>query len=57
MKPIGRLKKATVSPFEGGGLFVKPVRCTPRRLYQDDTGNHFVKIFNKWWKFPEQVEH
>lgn len=57
MKPIGKLEKAQTSPFGDGVLFVKPVGCSKRRLYQDEAGSYFVKIFNKWWKFPEQVEH
>lgn len=28
-----------------------------RPLYQDEQGKKFIKMFGKWWKFPEQVEH
>ena len=36
---------------------VKPVRVGLRTIYKDDAGKLWVKCFNKWWKFPEEIEY
>jgi len=36
---------------------VKPVRCGTRTVYKDDAGQLWVKCFNLWWKFPQEIEY
>ena len=33
------------------------VRAGKRTLFEDDEGKLFVKIFNKWWQFPNEIEY
>ena len=48
-KIVGKLHKT--------GRFVKPVRVSKRMIFIDKLGQQWVKIFNKWWKFPEEIEY
>lgn len=48
-KIIGRLRRTN--------RLVKPVRVGVRKIHQDEKGQHWVKCFNKWWKFPEEIEY
>lgn len=36
---------------------VHPVGASVKRLYSDNDGKLYAKIFGYWWKFPEQIEY
>lgn len=36
---------------------VRVVGCGGRRIYADEKGGLFVKCFNKWWKFPQEIDY
>jgi len=36
---------------------VKPVRVGVRTIYKDDSGQLWVKCFNLWWKFPQEIDY
>lgn len=36
---------------------VKPIRVGKRNIYKDASGQEWVKCFNKWWKFPQEIEY
>ena len=46
---IGKLRKT--------GRRVKPVCVPVRCIWIDEADQLWVKIFNKWWKFPEEIEY
>ena len=54
LTPVGKLK-----PFqsETDKLFVAVHRVGKRRKMIDETGNIFVKVTGRYWKFPEQVSY
>lgn len=52
--PKGKLSRFT-SSTESESVFVHKVGT--RRKYIDETGQIFVKCFNRIWKFPEQVSY
>jgi hypothetical protein len=54
IKPTGKL---TFFQSETEPLYVNVHRVGMRRKYVDTVGRVFIKSFNKYWKFPEQVEH
>lgn len=53
IQPIGSLIRYNGDEFH----YVNCTRIGKRRLYEDEVGNLFVKIYGKWWKFPESVEY
>lgn len=36
---------------------VKPVRVDKRHVLKDEAEQLWVKIFGKYWKYPEEVEY
>ena len=36
---------------------VNPTRVGKRRIFRDESGQLWVKCFNQWWKFPEEIEY
>ena len=32
-------------------------RAGKRTLFEDEEGKLFVRIFNKWWQFPDEIEY
>ena len=36
---------------------VKPVRVGKRHVLKDEAEQLWVKIFGKYWKYPEEVEY
>ena len=36
---------------------VNAYRVGLRVLYQDNTGQLWAKIFNKWWRFPQDIDY
>ena len=52
-QPVGNLKPA----LNQDKPFVMVYRVGRRRKYQDSVGNIFVKVFNQWWRFPEEIEY
>jgi len=47
--PVGKLHKTERT--------VKPVRVSVRRIYKDEIGQLWVKIFGQLWKFPEEIDY
>lgn len=48
-KIIGRLHR-TGRRFRGVGV-------GKRTIHEDEAGQEWAKAFNKWWKFPQEVEY
>lgn len=48
----GKLEKTS-----SGKLYANVYRVGQRRKYIDEKGQIFLKVSNKWWKFPEEIEH
>jgi hypothetical protein len=36
---------------------VKPVGSSKRTIMKDEHGKLWVKVFGKYWKFPEEIEY
>ena len=54
IKPIGKL---SLYNSDTDSLYVNVYRVGKRRKKVDEVGNIFVKAFNRYWKFPEQVSY
>jgi len=48
-KIVGNLRKTNRK--------VKPIRVGTRQIMIDDVGQQWVKVFGKYWKFPEEIEY
>ena len=58
----GKIRKTTKSDWinvlgtKSNNLYVNVYRVGQRRKYIDEKNQVFIKVDNRWWKFPEQVE-
>ena len=57
MRPITKKKTGIIGTLHKTGRKVYPVRTGVRVIYQDDAGQLWVKIFGKFWRFPEEIDY
>ena len=56
-RDMGTGKYQITGKLRNTGRTVYPIRVGKRSIFSDDGDQLWVKCFNKWWKFPEEIEH